>query len=82
MADHDKQFQMRVSDAFLESIDDWRRGQSPIPSRAEAIRYLVSRGIVYEHDLTQKHEHDLTKKEIDAERREARRARAETKGKR
>jgi hypothetical protein len=48
---HDRQFQMRVSDSFLESVDDWRRGETPIPSRAEAIRFLVSRGILYMQEL-------------------------------
>ncbi len=38
-------FQMRVSDAFLATIDDWRREQSDIPSRAEAIRTLIQRGL-------------------------------------
>lgn len=32
---------MRVSSAFLEKIDDWRRRQPDIPPRAEAIRRLV-----------------------------------------
>lgn len=34
-------FQMRVSAEWLETIDNWREGQRPIPSRAEAIRRLV-----------------------------------------
>jgi hypothetical protein len=37
----DATLQMRVSEAFLKSIDDWRRKQTPIPSRAAAIRRLV-----------------------------------------
>jgi hypothetical protein len=28
---------MRVSQQFLRTVDDWRRGQTDIPSRAEAI---------------------------------------------
>jgi hypothetical protein len=32
---------MRVSESFLRMVDDWRRGQIDIPSRAEAIRRLV-----------------------------------------
>jgi hypothetical protein len=36
---------MRVSDQFLRDVDDWRRKQADIPSRAEAIRRLVARGL-------------------------------------
>jgi hypothetical protein len=32
---------MRVSDDFLRTVDDWRRGQIDLPSRAEAIRRMV-----------------------------------------
>jgi hypothetical protein len=32
---------MRVSESFLRMVDDWRRGQIDIPSRAEAIRRMV-----------------------------------------
>lgn len=45
---HDKQMQMRVSDEFLRAIDDWRRDQDDIPSRAEAIRRLIHIGITAE----------------------------------
>ena len=41
----DKIFQMRTSEAFLALLDDWRRTQSPIPSRAEAIRILVGKAV-------------------------------------
>ncbi len=37
--------QMRVSDNFLETIDDWRRNQPDMPARAEAIRRLVKLGL-------------------------------------
>jgi hypothetical protein len=37
----DRPFQMRVSEAFLRTVDDWRRGQTDLPSRAEAIRRMV-----------------------------------------
>lgn len=37
----DRVFQMRVSDAFIRTIDDWRREQPDLPARAEAIRRLV-----------------------------------------
>jgi metal-responsive CopG/Arc/MetJ family transcriptional regulator len=43
--DDSRPFNMRVSERFLKQIDDWRRRQDPIPSRAEAIRQLVSQGI-------------------------------------
>ena len=32
---------VRVSDSFLRTIDEWRRGQTDLPSRAEAIRRMV-----------------------------------------
>jgi hypothetical protein len=32
---------MRVSEAFLRTVDEWRRGQIDLPSRAEAIRRMV-----------------------------------------
>jgi hypothetical protein len=38
-------FQMRVSPEWLAVIDEWRRAQPDIPSRAEAIRRLVEKGI-------------------------------------
>ena len=37
----DRPFQMRVSEGFLRTVDDWRRGQVDLPSRAEAIRRMV-----------------------------------------
>jgi hypothetical protein len=36
---------MRVSESFLRMVDDWRRGQIDIPSRAEAIRRMVELAI-------------------------------------
>lgn len=38
-------FQMRVSDDWLAKIDEWRRQQPDLPSRAEAIRRLVDMGL-------------------------------------
>jgi hypothetical protein len=32
---------MRVSETFLRMVDDWRRDQIDLPSRAEAIRRMV-----------------------------------------
>jgi hypothetical protein len=38
-------FQMRVSPEWLATIDDWRRQQPDLPSRAEAIRRLVEKAL-------------------------------------
>jgi hypothetical protein len=38
-------FQMRVSDAFLRSVDAWRRKRPDKPSRAQAIRQLVEQAL-------------------------------------
>ncbi len=35
-------FQMRVSESFLKTVDLWRSEQPDHPSRAEAIRRMVS----------------------------------------
>ena len=37
----DRPFQMRASDDFFRTVDEWRRGQADLPSRAEAIRRMV-----------------------------------------
>jgi hypothetical protein len=37
----DRPFQMKVNDAFIATIDDWRRRRPDFPSRAEAIRRLI-----------------------------------------
>lgn len=34
-------FIMRVDEAFFRRLDDWRRKQQDLPSRAEAVRRLV-----------------------------------------
>lgn len=41
----DRALQMRVSDAFIKSIDKWRAEQEDEPSRTEAIRRLVEIGL-------------------------------------
>jgi hypothetical protein len=41
----DKFLHMRVSGDFLDKIEDWRAGQRPIPSFAEAVRILIERQI-------------------------------------
>jgi len=38
-------FQMRTTDEFLASLDDWRAAQRPVLSRAEAIHRLVALAI-------------------------------------
>jgi hypothetical protein len=42
---HDRPFQMRASEEWLKQIDDWRRKQPDLPSRAEAIRRLVEKAL-------------------------------------
>lgn len=40
---NDERFEMRASAEWLKALDDWRRKQAgAIPSRAEAIRTLVT----------------------------------------
>lgn len=34
-------FEMRATHRWIAAVDDWRRKQADIPSRAEAIRQLV-----------------------------------------
>lgn len=38
-------FEMRSSPDWIAAVDDWRRKQKTIPSRAEAIRTLVSQSL-------------------------------------
>jgi hypothetical protein len=40
-----KPFQMRCTDEFWRGVDDWRRVQSDMPTRAEAVRRLVQVGL-------------------------------------
>jgi hypothetical protein len=37
--------EMRLGGSFLKTVDEWRRKQKGLPSRAEAIRRLVERGL-------------------------------------
>lgn len=37
-----ERFEMRLTEADLENIDEWRREQSGLPSRSEAVRTLVT----------------------------------------
>jgi hypothetical protein len=45
MEEKKERFEMRVPASFLKTIDDWRRKQPELPSRAEAIRRLVELGL-------------------------------------
>jgi hypothetical protein len=45
MEEKTERFEMRVRASFLKTIDDWRRRQPELPSRAEAIRRLVEIGL-------------------------------------
>ena len=38
-------FQMRASKQFLRAVDEWRRKQTDLPPRSEAIRRLVEQAI-------------------------------------
>ena len=40
-----ERFEMRLELEMIELIDDWRRRQSDLPTRAEAMRRLVERGL-------------------------------------
>jgi hypothetical protein len=42
---NDKQLLMRVTQDFLDALDDWRRKQPDIPGRSAAIRRLVELGM-------------------------------------
>ncbi len=43
-----ERFEMRAAPRFLRLLDNWRRQQEIIPSRAEAICLLCERQIGYE----------------------------------
>ena len=45
MPEKTERFEMRVGSSFLAAIDDWRRKQPDLPSRAEAIRRLVEQAL-------------------------------------
>jgi uncharacterized protein YfbU (UPF0304 family) len=40
-----ERFEMRLEPVLLERVDEWRSGQSDLPSRAEAIRRLIEDGV-------------------------------------
>jgi metal-responsive CopG/Arc/MetJ family transcriptional regulator len=43
-----ERFEMRAGEAFLNALDDWRRRQPDLPSRAEAVRRLVEAALADE----------------------------------
>lgn len=42
-----ERFEMRLSEEGVAKLDEWRRQQPDLPSRAEAIRRLIERGFAY-----------------------------------
>ncbi len=64
-------FQMRVSPDWLEMIDEWRRKQADLPSRAEAIRRLVNIALTHPASQRPRRLSDLTEdilaRQIEAE---------------
>lgn len=40
-----ERMQLVVSDEFIKRVDDWRRKQLELPSRSEAVRRLVEKGL-------------------------------------
>jgi len=48
MAEDLRPFQFRYHDEWMTRVDNWRRKQKEIPSRAEAIRRLVEIGLAAE----------------------------------
>lgn len=40
-----ERFEMRLDEDAIKRIDDWRRSQPDLPSRAEAIRRLVDQAL-------------------------------------
>lgn len=50
MAKLDQRIQLVASNEFSQLIDEWRRTQSDLPSRSEAIRRLVDIGLRYERE--------------------------------
>ncbi len=45
MEDKTERVEIRLDRSFLKTVDNWRRKQRDIPSRAEAIRRLAERGL-------------------------------------
>jgi hypothetical protein len=54
-----ERFELRFSVDLLRQIDDWRRQQPDLPTRAEAIRRLIERSLVTagrDHIAVRRHE--------------------------
>jgi metal-responsive CopG/Arc/MetJ family transcriptional regulator len=47
---HGTPVQVRLQKTLFDAIESWRRRQEIIPSRPEAIRRLLNRLLVEEHD--------------------------------
>jgi hypothetical protein len=45
MAAKSERFEMRIEAEMLAKIDEWRRRQEDLPSRAEAVRRLIELGM-------------------------------------
>ncbi len=50
MSKLDQRIQLVASNEFSQLVDEWRRTQSDLPSRSEAIRRLVDMGLKYEQE--------------------------------
>lgn len=50
----ERRVQLVIGQSQLDEIEDWRRRQHPIPSRNEAMRRLLARGLEAEARDTEK----------------------------
>jgi hypothetical protein len=60
-----ERFELRFSPDLLRQIDNWRRQQSNLPTRAEAIRRLIERGLATggrDHIAVRRHEPAVAEK--------------------
>lgn len=51
MVEGGKRFEMRVEEDLLGRVDEWRAKQKDLPSRSEAARQLIERGLRGEREL-------------------------------
>ena len=49
LVSYGNKFQMRISDELRDAIDAWRQRRASGPTRAEAIRRLIERGLEAEN---------------------------------
>src|SRR2546421_8768234 len=54
MDEKSERLEMRVPTSFLAAVDQWRRKQTDLPARAEAIRRLVELGLAGSRPLRQR----------------------------